>query len=147
MTYYRHTQRGNGTVFACLAFALLLVVTGAAARAPGVLMPAIVVLLAVSMLFRSLTVEITEAELVCAFGPGLIRRHIPLGAIVAADPARNRWWYGWGIRLTPCGWMFNISGLSAVQLTLEGNKRFRIGTDDPERLAEAIRERLSSPGT
>ncbi len=51
---------------------------------------------------------------------------------------RNPWYYGWGIRLTPTGWMYNISGLDAVQLQLASGKRFRIGTDEPVQLKSAI---------
>jgi hypothetical protein len=57
-----------------------------------------------------------------------------------ARAVRNRWFYGWGIRLTPHGWMFNVSGLDAVELDLPNGRRFRNGTDEPERLLAAIRQ-------
>jgi len=34
--------------------------------------------------------------------------------------------------------MWNVSGLDAVELALDGNRRYRIGTDDPEGLAAAL---------
>ena len=52
---------------------------------------------------------------------------------------RNEWYYGWGVRLTPYGWMFNVSGLDAVELTFESGKRFRIGTDRPGEVIDAMR--------
>ena len=52
---------------------------------------------------------------------------------------RNRWWWGFGIRWTPHGWMWNISGLDAVELTYHNGKKFRIGTDEPEALLEALK--------
>ena len=59
------------------------------------------------------------------FGMGIIRRTIPRQRIAQAEQVRNSWWYGWGIRLTPHGWMWSISGLDAVELTsLPGGKNF-----------------------
>jgi hypothetical protein len=46
--------------------------------------------------------------------------------------------WGWGIRLTPRGWLFNVSGLDAVELTMTTGKHYRIGTYDPMGLARAI---------
>jgi len=61
-----------------------------------------------------------------------------LAAIRTCIVVRNRWWYGWGIRWTPRGWLYNVSGLAAVELTLTDGRRLRIGIDEPERLCEAI---------
>jgi hypothetical protein len=51
---------------------------------------------------------------------------------------RNRWYYGWGIRITPRGWLYNVSGLDAVELALKNGKCVRIGSDEPHALARAI---------
>jgi len=50
----------------------------------------------------------------------------------------NPWWYGWGIHLTPSGWLYNVGGARAVQLDLHNGRSLRVGTDEPERLCEAI---------
>ena len=84
-----------------------------------------------------------EGAVKLRFGVGLIRRTIPLGRIQAAARVRNRWWYGWGIHLTPHGWLWNVAGLDAVELRLEEGKVFRIGTDDPEGLEAALSTHLS----
>ena len=39
----------------------------------------------------------------------------------------------------PSGWMFNVSGLDALELVLANGKRFRIGTDNPNDVIEARR--------
>ena len=44
-----------------------------------------------------------------------------------------------GIKWTPHGWMWNISGLDAIELTYHDGKKFRIGTDEPEALLEALK--------
>lgn len=42
-------------------------------------------------------------------------------------------------RMTPHGWFYNVSGLSAVEIKLKTGIKYRIGTDVPQELEEAIR--------
>ncbi|HEC09816.1 MAG TPA: hypothetical protein ENI86_09655 [Acidimicrobiales bacterium] len=97
------------------------------------------VFLALGYTFGRLTVVVEPEVVKVWFGPGWIRRTIPVSQIRAVRPVRNRWWYGWGIRRIPGGWMFNVSGLDAVELDLTTGTHFTIGTDEPEALAETIR--------
>jgi len=48
------------------------------------------------------------------------------------------WLAGWGIRLTPQGWLYNAWGRDAVQLSFAEGRRFTIGTNEPETLLAAI---------
>jgi hypothetical protein len=57
---------------------------------------------------------------------------------------RTPWYYGWGIRLTPYGWLWNVSGTGGVELRFEDGGRFRVGSDEPDRLADAIHLRMVS---
>ena len=98
------------------------------------------VLVIMAVLFCSLTVQIREGWLECHFGIGVIRKKIAVADIVGARQVRNRWYYGWGIRMTPAGWMFNVSGLDAVEIELASGKRFRVGTDRPQDLLQAIEQ-------
>ncbi len=147
MTLYRHRQIGTllivvlglGTV---LTGALLLQAGESTARLPLGLV--LVLLIASAVLFASLTVEVRRDGIVVSFGPGLIRRIIPIGDIRDVRVVRNRWYYGWGIRRIPGGWLYNVSGLEAVELQLANGRRFRIGTDEPQRLAEAIRQAMQT---
>ena len=107
---------------------------------PGLILLTVVTLLLAN--FGSLTVRVDEGAVKLRFGVGLIRRTIPLDRIQAAARVRNRWWYGWGIRLTPHGWLWNVAGLDAVELRLQDGKVFRIGTDDPAGLAAAVEAHL-----
>jgi hypothetical protein len=47
---------------------------------------------------------------------------VRLAEIVGCEPIRIRWWYGWGIHLTPYGWLYNVSGFDAVAITLRDGK-------------------------
>lgn len=140
---YQHRQSATVTLIALGAGFLLTAglgfVLGVHATEAAVICGAVAVLMLVLMvLFASLSVEVTREHVRLAFGVGLIRRTIPLARIRAATAVRNSWWWGWGIRLTPRGWMWNVSGLDGVELELAGGNRFRIGTDDPQGLASAI---------
>jgi hypothetical protein len=67
-----------------------------------------------------------------------------LAEIVACEPICIRWWYGWGIHLTPYGWLYNVSGFDAVAITLRDGRKFALGTDDPHGLVDAIRRYTST---
>ena len=97
----------------------------------------------VTLLFYQLDTRIDNNYIYLRFGLGLIKKKIDLSEVKSVTKVRNKWWYGWGIRLTPEGWLWNIRGLDAVELRFEGDKRkFRIGTQHPEQLADAIRKNL-----
>lgn len=101
--------------------------------------------LAVSLLlFSILTVKVDGEEVSVRFGVGLIRKRFPLSEIESHSAVRNPWYYGWGLRRTPIGWLYNVSGLEAVEITLKDGRKVRIGTDDPTGLDAAIGAALSN---
>ena len=91
------------------------------------------------VLFYKLRISIDGETLCASFGIGIIRKKVRLAKIVGGEPIRIRWWYGWGIHLTPYGWLYNVSGFDAVAITLRDGRKFALGTDDPCGLTEAIR--------
>lgn len=137
MKTYKHTQTGTMILIGAalivpmiifLVFNGLILIAGFTAF----------MLILMTILFATLTVEITENQIFCWFGIGLIRKKFDLAEITAVETIRYPWYYGWGIRLTPKGWMFNVSGLDAVEITRRSGKHFLIGTDQPHKLAAAI---------
>lgn len=139
MSMYTHTQIG---------YVLLVALGTAAALVTALLLNTgwnligglvVVILILAAALFCSLTVEVKDGTLECRFGPGLIRKRFRLSDIREARVVRNPWYYGWGIHLTPHGWLFNVSGLRAVEITLIRGKQYQIGTDQPDELLNAIR--------
>ncbi|UCD22113.1 MAG: hypothetical protein JSW22_00280, partial [Chloroflexota bacterium] len=103
------------------------------------------VLAVIVILFNRLTVVISEDELVVQFGPGVIRKRFELNEIQSCQAVRIPWYYGWGIRSTPQGMVFRVSGFDAVEVKLGTGKNYLIGTDVPQELEEAIREAISHP--
>ena len=51
---------------------------------------------------------------------------------------------GWGIRYGRKGKAYNVSGNQGVQLKLSGGKQLLIGSQQPEKLADAISDRMKN---
>jgi hypothetical protein len=135
---YHHTQRGLWIVLPCLAFAAFDAVIAWQTKQ---LLPAavLILLIAVAVLFSSLTVEVNDSELRWYFGPGLWTYRLARSDVATVAIARNRWWNGFGIRRAAGFRLYNVSGLDAVELRLRSNDIWRIGTDDPQGLAAALK--------
>ncbi len=97
-----------------------------------------------TVLFASLTTEVTDREFRFHFGPGFWRQTYPVDTIRSAEVVRNPIWYGWGIRYTPAGWLYNVSGRSAVEIDLGTEGVIRVGTDEPEQLTRALRQAVEA---
>ncbi len=93
-------------------------------------------------LFNSLTVTIDSDKIIAAFGSGIIKRSIPFRVVKSAEKVRNKWYYGFGIRLIPNGQMYNVAGYDAIELKLTNGRVFRIGTDEPDTLLKIIQDHL-----
>ncbi len=137
---YRHTQVGWLTIGIVVCVTLLE--TGAlmsAGMSLGVVVVAAGITLLVALLFASLTVTVDRSDITVRFGIGLVRKRFALSAIRLYRPVHNPWYYGWGIKMIPGGWLYNVAGSSAVELLLEGGRYVRIGTDEPDALLAALR--------
>jgi hypothetical protein len=85
---------------------ILIASSGLIGHAPRVIVS--IILLVCLVLFCKLKITIEDETLCASFGPGIIRKRVRLGEIVGCEPIRIRWWYGWGIHLTPCGCLYNV---------------------------------------
>ncbi|MEQ9617989.1 MAG: hypothetical protein RIG61_02315 [Deltaproteobacteria bacterium] len=92
------------------------------------------------LLFAVLQVEVDRKNISIRFGVGLIRKQFPIEEIESYEVVRNPWYYGWGIRKTPHGWLYNVSGLSAVEIRMKDGRNYRIGTNDPGGLSRALKQ-------
>jgi hypothetical protein len=144
---YSHTQPGTlikviMSVLVVFCF-VLAAVNGFASGIAFSLYGLIALLLCLTWLFSSLTVEVDGEELRHYFGPGFWKKTYLLDEIESIKQVRNSWIFGWGIRITPHGWLYNVSGLDAVQIQLRSGRKFRIGTDDPQGMIDAISQKVS----
>lgn len=146
MPIYKHTQRATWTL-ALLSFVLVVdaLVFFLIDLDPLILLlavlPSFLLIAALAWLFSSMTVEVTPAELRWYFGPGFWKKSIARQDIAHARAERGKWWYGWGIRYTPRGWLYNVSGLDLVAVETRKGKTILIGTDEPRQLATALMSR------
>jgi len=93
-----------------------------------------------SGLFGTLTTSVDDASVVVQFGPiGLIRDRFEVADIASARVVRNSLLHGIGMRYIHHGRLWNVWGLDAVELQLRNGTRFRIGTDQPQELLNALR--------
>jgi hypothetical protein len=104
---------------------------------------AIVVLITAGVFYK-LTIIVDDTHVRAVFGPGFTFRRVKLADIAECKPIRIHWWYGWGIHLTPYGWLYNVSGWDAVAITLRNGRRVSLGTDQPNELCAAIRRSASA---
>lgn len=143
MSEYEHTQTGYFLIWVLLISAAITLVLGALNPAHWISFVITVVLLLTIAGFYKLTIKIDTERLRMTLGLGLIRKEVRVADIFGCEPIRIHWWYGWGIHLTPYGWLYNVSGWDAVAITLRDGRRFSLGTDDPHGLVAVIR-RLAS---
>ena len=138
--HYQHTQRIPEKV---------MLAAGAAGLAIGLTPPGFIarlvltgILGATAYSFRSLTVEVDDDEIRIQFGDGPIKKSFPLTELTSVKAVRTTPLQGWGVHWTGNGWLYNIYGLDAVEISFANGKRALIGTDEPEKLASAIDGRL-----
>jgi hypothetical protein len=146
---YKHTQIGYLIIVVTVAVLAFFIWTYimASAELPSVdsgsnfaitTMMVLVVFILVS--FVSLQVIIDEKYLQIKFGYGIYQKNFLLNDIMSTKIVKNHWYYGWGIRLWlwPKIWIYNVSGFDAVEIKLKNGKTYRIGTDEPKKLEQAI---------
>jgi len=149
MISYKHTQIGYLMIFITLAVLGLFtwVHLSALAEPPSfnsgpnfAISSVMVLILFILASFMTLIISIDEKYLGIKFGYGLFQKKLLLNEIVSVRVVKNRWYYGWGIklRLWPTTWIYNVSGFQAVELIMKNGKIYRIGIDEPNKLESAI---------
>ena len=137
---YKHTQIGYLFNIILSISLLILLFIGVVYEFTPIVLALFIFLLLSLVLFPSLTIEIDKTKLIIRFGLGIISKNFNLENIRSCRVAKNPWYYGWRISLTPHGWLYNISGLSSVEILMKNGKRYSLGTDEPERLEYAIKQ-------
>jgi hypothetical protein len=147
---YAHVQVGTTILFSLVAAAIITVASltfatrtvggiralpAPALAAVGV---ALVALIGAAVVFSRLDIRVESGELSWRFGLGLLEHRIPLSDIVSANVVTNPIWAGYGVRRLPGGWLYNVAGRQAVELQLRDGRRVRVGSDEPDALAQAI---------
>lgn len=138
--HYQHTQKIPDKVLLAAGLGSLLL----GLTPPGFLarLALVGVLGAVTYNFRSLTVEVDEYEVRLCFGDGPIKKSFAIADLSTVKSTRTKPINGWGIHWTGEGWLYNIYGLDAVELSFNDGSKVLIGTDEPDELLNALNNRL-----
>jgi hypothetical protein len=142
---FRHTQVGTLTIVIIAVVAVLtafaLYAASKAAEGHEVTVVKLTTLAVAGVFvfvlasFYAFTIQIVDGELRFWFGLGVARRSVPIEEIRSVEIVRNPWYYFWGIKLIPGGWLYSIApGGRAIELVLEDGKKIRLGTDRPEEI-------------
>ena len=143
MEQYKHTQIGYFLLSLYSAVVLFMGYLNIVTNFHPLTFTALIIILICLGIFSRLTVVVDDQMIKIQFGLRFIRKVFPLKEIESYRVVKNPWYYGWGIRFTPRGWLFNVSGFSAIELQMTSGKRYRIGTDDPDNLAKALGKALN----
>lgn len=149
MPVKKYTQTGFFSVIVLLPVMLfcivMLFVTGTDEPVTVVIFTLIILTFLVCLLtFFRLTIIIDDTHLVFTMGIGLVRKSYPLSEISGCTPVTNPVLSGIGIHLTPSGWLYNVSGKYAIELTFKSTgKKVRIGTDKPEEISKVVNQQIN----
>jgi hypothetical protein len=101
------------------------------------------VLFLLYVLFYGMTTTVDHERIRISYGIGLIRKSFALSRINTVQVVSNPWYYGWGIRLIPNGWLYNITGYGGVEITFAHTKTIvRFGSAVPTDLRNSIQANL-----
>lgn len=141
---YRHVQYGYFGIGTLVLMVLIgvfsLPETFDESVVVGSLVTVTMVVIAVLVIvFSRLEVKIEDAKLTASFGFGWPQKVVDLSDVGVANPVRNTWVQGWGVRKITGGWMYNVWGLDAIDFEMQSGERSRIGTNDAQNLLQSAR--------
>ena len=154
MTSYKHAQIGYLTLVVTLAVLVLFAWLYITARAEPssvdsgtnfAFTATVVLILFILASFATLAVTLDENYLRLKFGYGIFQKKFLRGEIASVQIVKNRWYYGWGIRLWLWSkmWIYNVSGFDAIEIIMKSGRIYRIGTDEPRKLESAIKRAIN----
>lgn len=105
---------------------------------PVLLILSIIILICL-LTFYKLTIIIDNTHLTLKLGIGLFAKSYKLSDIKNCKPVKNPAYFGIGIWMLTDGWLYNVSGQSAIELTFYNMKSVvRIGTDKAQEICNLM---------
>lgn len=135
-----------GTISVIILLPLLLLFTGMLIKSGLTNSPdffihifLVVTFLLCVLTFYQLTITVNETHVAFKLGIGLWNKKYKISDVKSCKPVTNSVISGIGIRMLPNGWLYNVSGLKAVELQFKNKKSIiRIGTNKPEEISELV---------
>ncbi len=89
--------------------------------------------------FYSFTIQIADGNIKFWFGFGVARKSLPLEGILSVEIVKNPWYYLWGIKSIPGGWLYSIApGGRAIELIFKDDKKIHLGTNNSEEIKQRL---------
>jgi hypothetical protein len=146
----KYTQFGIFSIIV-ISFAItlcigIMIIAGLNDIAPVGIMGVVILTLVFFLLsFYKLTITIDNTYFRFSLGIGLIAKKYLISDIQSCKSVSNYPMYGVGIRKISKGWLYNVSGLKAIEIKFKNSKSIvRIGTNKPDEIAEIISEMIKS---
>ncbi|WP_137225867.1 hypothetical protein [Shewanella sp. MEBiC00475] len=136
---YKNTQLGIA-MLSVMGIVTLVLIFASVTQPTESIGFAYLIVVVVSILFSTLTIKVEDGNIKWFFGPKFWNKSIKISEIESVQEIRTKWYYGLGIRLISTGWLYNVSGLMAVELKLKDGTTVCLGTNDPENLINAIKQ-------
>ena len=146
---YRYTQVGTVTILMILlaaAFTAFMFDSGLKSaegqdatilKVTGLVVAGVFILALAS--FYSFTIQIAAGKLNFWFGFGVGRKSFPIEGIRSVETVKNPWYYLWGIKSIPGGWLYSIGpGGRAIELVFKDNRKIHLGTNHPEEIKQRL---------
>jgi hypothetical protein len=142
MYHYEHTQTGWLLYLPILALVIggpLLAGAVTGIQLPLIVFSPAVLVMLLAAVFARLTVRVDGTAVSWFFGWGLPSGTIAFREIATAQVTQTSLFESFGIHWTIWhGWLWNVWGFRAVEITKRDGGRVTLGTDDPQGLFEAI---------
>jgi hypothetical protein len=106
-------------------------------KVTGLVVASVFVLVLAS--FYSFTIQIADGILSFWFGFGVGRKSFPIAGIRSVEIVKNPWYYLWGIKSIPGGWLYSIApGGRAIELIFKDDKKIHLGTNRPDEIKQRL---------
>ena len=146
----KYTQIGTFSIIsigAGLIFCIIIMIIAGPDDpvAVGIMGFVVLTLLICLLVFYKLTITIDNTYIRFSLGTGLIAKKYKISDIKSCKAVSNNLIHGIGIRMIPGGWLYNVSGLRAIEIKFNNSKSvIRIGTDKPGEISGVISEMIKT---
>lgn len=103
----------------------------------------IVILSVVLLMTFKLRVSVEDKQLTLSYGVGLFKKRFDLSNVNKVTMVKNKWYCGWGVRISSEGTIYNISGFQGVKIDFRSGVSIVVGTNKPLELYQALKELTS----
>ncbi len=103
-----------------------------------------ILMLLCCLTFYKITIMVSQTQVSFKMGIGLFGKTYQMSDIRQCRSVSNSFIAGVGIKMLPNGWLYNVSGIKAIELQFKSKYSIvRIGTNKPEEISEYIRSILT----